>query len=420
MLIIIPLFSIFTAILASNIDLCTDLFDGCQRIDNRYICSNLNLKSTVIKNNTVRNCSLKLYDFSVKIHFNLNKPVILDTSFNIGQIEEIIQHTTYRFIDRLYTLRNIKGFDTNYNTKVFIGSYAQIHFFDSRFEFYSNGKLIRLCEDLKTDVYPFFRNIWSNNTLLNFKTIRFTTRTCPLIFKSSLIPQINFNYLMDTFYKRNMLEFHDLHNATDMKSLIQKVYFNNIEKVEFNSVLLNSLVFKNIEMLFIFGEVKFFEIGLFRSFKRLKLLVMNPFFLRPLFHRHGIDWLRDFNSDVYIADLKNSSHIESLLLMKKEFFFNIDMNTNFISTYLDNDLFKREVVFPSEDLCLYKKFPFDQLVIMSFTTPLQASNDYFKYTCTFVWIVQYYDLYTKYISEIDYSVRMNLSEEIQKCEFNKK
>ena len=418
MFIIIPLFSIFTAILASNIDLCSDLFDGCQRIDYRYICSNFNLKSTVINNNTIQNCSLKLNEVSVKIYFNLNEPVILDTSFRIGQIEEIIQHTTYSSGHRIYTLRNIKGIDINYNMKVFIQTIIEIQFFDSRFEFYSNGKLIRSCEDITSDVYPFFRNVWSNGTALKFKTVRFTTRTCPLIFNSNVINEISFNYLIDTFYKRNILEFHDLNKSININSSIVDVLFYNSEKVEFNSVLLNNLVFKNIIMMSIYGEVKFFEIGLFRSFKRLKLLVMDPFFLRPLFHRHSIDWLRELNSDVNITDLKNASHIESLLIMKKEFSFLIDIRANFMSTYLDNDFLKLEVVFPSEDLCLYKKFPFDQLVIMSLMN--LASNDSLKYTCTFVWIVQYYDFYKKFLTFIDDFLRTNLSEEIEKCEFSKK
>ena len=132
---------------------------------------------------------------------------------------------------------------------------------------------------------------------------------------------------MDTFYKRNLLTFHDLNNVTDINLSVNELSFYNIEKVEFNSVLLNNLVFKNLEMLRIYGEVKSIQIGLFKSFKKLNYFIMDPFFVRPLFHRQGADWLRDLNSDVYVVDIeKNRTQVEMFIKNNKWLMFNIDMN----------------------------------------------------------------------------------------------
>jgi hypothetical protein len=417
MLIIIPLFFIFTRILASNVDLCGELLDECKLIDDRYICPKLDLNPRFIYSNTYQNCTMG----SFKIYFNLNKASIIDNTFNLDLIEEKCQYLKYTTSYRYYYMRNIKGFDINYNIYPII-SFVYIYFYDSIFEFYSNGKLIRSCDDLKPgiDPMPFFRNIMGFNTTLHLKTVKFKTRICPLIFKSMPQRQLNLDYMIDTFYKRNLLEFHHLENVTDINSWVINLFFYNTEKIDLNSVLLNNLVFKNIEMLGIYGEVKSIQTGLLRSFKKLKLFIMDPFFLRQLFHRKGADWLRDLNSDFYV-DLENRSQIESLMKANKWLIFDIDMYKNYMSYYLDRDsLFKIDLVFPNEDFCLYKQFPFNQLVIMA----ISSRNLFFglnsTFSCTFVWFIKYYDIYSDYIPDLNINVRMNLSQEIIKCDFNKR
>ena len=179
---IIPLFLISTRILASNVDLCGDLLDECKLIGVRYICPKLNSKSTFVYKNTYQNCTMD----SFKIYFNLNKPSIIDNTFNLDLIEEKCQYLKYNSSNnRYYYMRNIKGFDINYNIYMIISS-IDIYFYDSIFEFYSNGTLIRSCDDLKPgiDPKPFFRNIMSIVTVLHLKTVKFKTRICPLIFNS--------------------------------------------------------------------------------------------------------------------------------------------------------------------------------------------------------------------------------------------
>ena len=420
MLTIIPLFLIFTRILASNVDyLCGDLLDECKLTDDRYICPKLDLKPKLEYKDTYKNCTM----FSFEIYFNLNKASIIDTTFRLDLIEEISHYLKHRLSSHSYYMRNIKGFDINYNISISSTiSYVVIYFYDSTFEFYSNGTLIRSCDDLKPgiDPRPFFRNIVSFGTTLNLKTVKFTTRICPLVFHSMSNGQIKIDCLIDTFYKRNLLEFHHLDNVTDINSSVKELFLYNTEKVEFNSVLLNNLVFKNVEMLGIYGELKSIQTGLFRSFKRLKYFIMDPFFIRPLFHRQGADWLRDLNSDVYV-DLENRSQIESLIKINKYLIFDIDMSKNYMSYYLDRDyLFKVDLIFPDEDFCLYRKFPFNQLVIMTVTSRVLYFGINATYSCTFIWFIQFYDLYSDQIYGLNKFVRMNLSEEIEKCEFNKR
>jgi hypothetical protein len=423
MLRIIPFLLILTRIQApnnANNGLCRDLLDGCSLYDDRFVCSKFNVKPKISYNVTYPNCWINSFRF----YFNLNKPTILDTSFNLSRTEEITQNIIYSEYsnNRYYLMRNIRGFDINFNVYPKYIRYFYLTFYETRFEFYSNGKPIEKCDDLTPGIYPapFFSLIWSERTIIHFKTVKFTTRICPLVFNYNSLYTVRFDNLIYTFYKRNILELYHLNNVTDINSFIKELNLYNMEKVELNSVLLNNLVFKHIEMLMINGEVKSIQAGLLRSYKRLKILIMDSFFLRPLFHRQGADWIRDLNTDVYL-DLENRSKIERLMNIKKYVMFNIDMSRNYMPYYLDRDyLFKVDLVFPDEDFCLYKNFPFNQLVIMSFTSRVLYFGINAKYSCTFIWFIQYYDIYSEYIPGVNRYLMMNLSEEIKKCDFKKR
>jgi hypothetical protein len=244
MLGIIPLLLTLTGIQSSNLN-CKDLIDGCKLNDDRFVCSKSNLKLKISYNGTYPNCSTTMRPFL--IYFNLNKPAILDTSFNLTRIEELAHYIGFDDNeDRYYYVRNIKGFDINYNIYPKFINFFDIRFYETSFEFYSNGKLIRSCDDLTPGIFPapFFRMLWVYFSYLRFKTVKFTTRICPLVFHSNHIYMMSFDYLIETFYKRNILEFHHLENVTDINSFIRELYFYNTEKIEFKSALLNSLLLK--------------------------------------------------------------------------------------------------------------------------------------------------------------------------------
>ena len=106
-------------------------------------------------------------------------------------------------------MRNIKGFDI-------------------KFEFYSNWTLIRSCDDLKPgiDPRPFFRNIVSFGTRLKLENGEIHNSNLSISIPSDSMPnsQIKIDCLIDTFHKRNVLEFHHLDNVTDINSSVTELF----------------------------------------------------------------------------------------------------------------------------------------------------------------------------------------------------
>ena len=55
------------------------------------------------------------------------------------------------------------------------------------------------------------------------------------------------------------------------------------------------------------------------------------------------------------------------------------------------------MIFQNEDFCLFKDFPFNQLIILKIINFSQLKMLIgFKYTCTLQWILQYHHYYAEY------------------------
>ena len=109
-----------------------------------------------------------------------------------------------------------------------------------------------------------------------------------------------------------------------------------------------------------------------------------------MIHKNGIGWMRYLNADLKV----NLSNFEDLEI-------NYD-NAKVI--YIDFGSFIPEIrlskLFPDKDFCLYKDFPFNQLVILfefvqhDKAFKLLNSRDY---TCTYLWLVQYFEKFLKLV-----------------------
>lgn len=193
-------------------------------------------------------------------------------------------------------------------------------------------------------------------------------------------------------------------------SQLSRLYFHNVEKVTVNSKILDLFAFQNVRSIFIHGEIVSIESGTFKSFRLLKTLTLDIRFVRPLFHRGGIEWTGDMNSDVkvnltdYTDIYREVDRIIPIYVESNSAEYDI-IYTNLLSPIFIND------VFPDEDLCLYEKFPFEQLLYIWMD---QINN----YSCTMVWLSQNKDIYNKY--EWNEPIYRNLSQVVNgyaDCEF---
>jgi hypothetical protein len=249
-------------ILSLYLDTCEKLPNGCQLKESGYICPQLDLNFTFeVKQQLPKNCNME----ALLIHFNINQESILDPkSFPLISIEEFSRKIIkVKYLYKHFFMRSIKGFEINKDNPYQISSFIEMRFYETRFEFYSNGKPIQSCDALQKDgIKP--KSIFHNiiYATYHFKTVQFKARICPLIFQDMPVIQFSFEKLINTFYKRNILEFKNLDNLTDINSNVSIVKFYNVEKVEVNSNLLSKVAFKNIDTLGFYGEVKSIELGL--------------------------------------------------------------------------------------------------------------------------------------------------------------
>lgn len=84
----------------------------------------------------------------------------------------------------------------------------------------------------------------------------------------------------------------------------------------------------------------------FPYFYRLQL---EAFYFRKMIHSHGLDWIRSKNADLRV----NLSDKMAIFNNRNRIFY---INLRFRYGH------KMKETFPDEDLCLYKAFPFEQLI----------------------------------------------------------
>ena len=374
----------------------------CKRIDQSFAFSPDQVYQIV-------NCTSQIVALNLKmVYFRLPSYQIFDNSVDFDNIATFLPNNIYKV-----RLRFIKGFDIDrFQVKSKnVSADFSLEFFFSKFEFYSKKKLIGSCKDLTA----FPRSIFQ---VYNYKIIFFSSNfkksICPLLFRNCSVEILNFNGFVNTFYKRNVLNFEQIidNNTSDIGSEIAELNLYKFIKIDIDSRLIDKLVFKNIRCLSLFGEISSIEIGILKNFKYINHINFYADYFQLFSHRRGIDWMFELNSD-YSIDLLNST-INTTELSEKciliELIYNFDKEFLKLESFLKVDSF-----FPNEDFCLYKDFPFDHLLVVI--------PDHHKknYTCAYLWFIQYYPIHNTFLDESYQNMtrKYNLSELIEACNFNK-
>ena len=330
---------------------------------------------------------------TIEIRFH-HKEFILDKLFNFtnmlkyGRLFKVKFNFNFNFV-------SLKGFQLDIvDQKDQSLNYLATNYFyffnciKCKIELYSNERPIKTCQDIIDSkpnsvlIRSFFQI--STNTIGPVMTLfdpQFKTTICPLMFKKSKIFQLIMIGLTDTFYKRNILTFEN-RIFDDLKSKILHLQIN-LENLNIDSNLLNPSVFQRTEVIKLFGKVNTIDGRSLSVLKQLKNIAFTKEHFRDMIHKNGIEWMRNFNADLKV----NLSSIKD-----------VDINyDNAKMIFIDLGSFTPEIrlskLFPDKDFCLYKHFPFNQLVILS---ELVQDDKAFKllnsrdYTCTYLWLTQYF------------------------------
>jgi hypothetical protein len=105
--------------------------------------------------------------------------------------------------------------------------------------------------------------------------------------------------------------------------------------------------------------------------------------------------MSDLNTSLWVNLSGNSEEIHATSPTPKEILIEIN-NDGFIAEI------RLSKVFPDKDFCLYKDFPFSQLVILMENYENKKVLELLKstshYTCTYLWLVQYFHKFLKFNS----------------------
>ena len=248
---------------------------------------------------------------------------------------------------------------------------------------------------------------------------------CPLVFNDSNAQRLYLVNMAETFYKHNILTF--TNDTFDyFKSSIKYLQLTKVEGININTRLLNPSVFQSLIHLNVFGSVNSIDIELFPRLSNLRNIAIQAAHFRKTMHNTGIGWIKNINThlDINLSDINITSLAEQLNIN----YFDIKLIYVLYERYLIDEPLSD--VFPDEDFCLYWDFPFQQLVVLmqlcssDLIEQLIDSN----FTCTFLWIVQYIDIYNALfdpvledehlINNTQWIVFSNFYESKSKCKFD--
>lgn len=322
------------------------------------------------------------------IYFKLRKRMIMDRKFQMFNIDPFYLANS----QARYEFRYIKGFDVDsFISKNISVLTIIVKFFESSLNFYLNGRILKTCDDFSSFIKPnsLFQLFKTNDLFENpigfyFINTKFKSSICPMAFRNAQISVLTLEPLIDTFYKKNIPSFYDLPNVTeDINANIYALTLHNCENVHINKRILNPNLLNQTILIIFYGEILSINKGTFKSLRNLKYLQFYEDTWRKLVH-NGLEWTLDFNPGIKV-DLNNSTLMkksEDLFVIIEIYIKLIDFNDG-----LRKDRVRKE--FPEEDLCLYYKLPFDQLV---FVVDVNYYEKNMEMTCTYVWLIQFYPI----------------------------
>lgn len=253
------------------------------------------------------------------------------------------------------------------------------------------------------------------NQLIIGKGIKYSEKVCPLVFSNILIDYLSIKYLSNTFFKKNYIRFKSIEKSIELNSVIKTLEFFLAENIFLTSEILNPVLFKFTESIYLFGKIKLTQKNLFSFFPHLRFIQIDMFYARSLF-QSGLGWLTWLNRDLNV----NMSNHSSFNLHKNR---TVHVNIAYSSNQQSYDLLTVNEVFPEEDFCIYLNLPFSQMVLLSVNDRIQKEYTY-EYTCTFKWIAKHYfdfkmteiPSYYDFSWELDYGRFDNFS--TNQCDFD--
>ena len=333
------------------------------------------------------------------IEFRFPTNFILSKQFNYHEIFNYMWYFKY-FVD--FNFVSLKGFelDITNNQNLINRRFRNNHFLFQcircKIEFYSNGRHIKTCQDIIdsdpngniSSLFQIQRPHFLTRIALFYP--EFKTPLCPILFNNSDIFVIYVIGLVDTFYKRNTLTIENNRTFNNSNPVIYNLYIEKAEKINIDSNLLNPSVFQYLEKIYLSGSFNKIDGNSLNGLNNLYKIQIVKKNYRNIIHKNGIKWIRHLNRGFYV----NLSDFEEI--QDNYNYYKIEIQ---VGCFDSNAEIRLSKLFPDEDFCLYKDFPFNKLVIlMEYANNdkiFELLNSNRHYTCSYLWLAQYFNLFIK-------------------------
>ncbi len=348
------------------------------------------------------------YDCEIKTHgLVLNKQLNLlkffNNIYNFGLTNNSLQRSL-QFDDLAGIDINLFSYSNEHVSKPDLA--IKYTFLNIQFQFYYNNEPINECGDIFMQQNASIFQIIDNLVLEG--DVRFNQKICLFIFKNSLIYFWHIEDLIDSFVKRNILEFEQKDYNDELNSTVYQVEFEGYNYKIDNS-LLERQVFRKLEILSFYGQTGKIQEDLFKSFNFIKSLKLHLDNFSYFVHYVGFEWTAFLN--YHLNEIDNFNSISDQVLRNKHISIYVILDEDIQDVTSDNPY-----TFPDHDLCLFKNFPHQKLVYPVFWF-LSMTN--VRCSCTIYWLLQHTPIY-KNVSFLELTVLPITSKEIySECQKNR-
>lgn len=322
----------------------------------------------------------------IVIKSRANNRILNKKSFGVFKITNF--YNTFKNVSVLQFL-NLKGFDVD----SLIGIPNINLEFYSDFNLYKQTGLVKGCTDFfdsKSNGFIFRREKLKYIPQFTINKPKISYPICSLFFRYARIENLIIYTFADTFFKKNLLTFEssNLSQGLFLNSSVRNFLASNCFGIKLDSNFLNPSILSDCESYVFDCHFNSIQIDVFRPFRKLGVLMFNPIYLIELIRNHGIEWIKEINSDLNV-NLRNESDLKRhiLRLVQIHFFYTRDF------LFASNRHFANDA-----DFCLFYDFPFQQLIFLvpysGFHIELEEHLSLYlnktQFSCTELWLYQFY------------------------------
>lgn len=298
----------------------------CSRLDEKFDYNEFD-------NSTKGLCDSKQHTLNYRLMFkhDSSNGYIIDSRFNLYDIGYYIPKYSHSLPENFhYIIVNAKGFTIDCKSYIYGWFGARLDVWNSGFRFYIqeknslSSKLIRTCEDIDNSSLVVFKDFERNFIfsksgivlMLFFYNSKFDTPVCPIVFNNSNLDYFELNFMINSYYKKNVIKFLD-YNSSDLKSRVESFSLFNFYGLDLDWSIINPVLFASTTTFRIRGVINSIQTDLFSKFVNLTVIIFDVDTLKSIIKRKGIDWIRGINSNIRVNMSDRKSINKSIRALKR-------------------------------------------------------------------------------------------------------